>query len=53
MIHLHIRVLRERLAVWLAPWLTWNPEMSREIDRLIADNDRLRERIAELEGGES
>ena len=42
---------RQRLARWLAPDLLFNSDMSREIDRLIAENDRLRKRIRELEGG--
>ena len=43
--------IRERLARWLSPDQLFNSDMSREIDRLIAENDRLRKRIRELEGG--
>jgi hypothetical protein len=32
------------------PDMLWNHDMSLEIDRLTAENDQLRERVAELEG---
>ena len=42
--------LRERIARWLAPDFLFNRDMSRELDRLIIENESLRERIKELEG---
>jgi len=43
-----------KLLYWLAhrfcPEMVWNHDMSLEIDRLTAENDQLRERVAELEG---
>ena len=40
---------RHCLARWIAPDLIWNPDMSREIDHLVLENDRLRERIKVVE----
>lgn len=45
-----ITKIRHRIARWLAPDLIWNPDMSLEIDRLVDENDRLRDRVRELEG---
>jgi len=42
-----------RLIRWLANRycqdIIWNRNMSREVDRLIVENDRLRDRVHELE----
>jgi hypothetical protein len=40
---LAIHHIREQLAMWLAPWLIWNPDMSLELDRP-------QQRVDELEG---
>jgi hypothetical protein len=45
---LAIRQIRESFAKWLAPWLTWNSDMSREVDGLIIERDHHREIIQRL-----
>ena len=44
--------LRDLFCCLLCGKRLFNRDMSLEIDRLIVENDRLRERIAELEGDE-
>jgi hypothetical protein len=35
--------IRERISRWLCPGLLFNSDMSRELDRLLVENERLRE----------
>lgn len=46
----YLKLIRELICRRICPDLLFNSEMSLEIDRLIDENDRLRERIRELEG---
>ena len=53
----HITRTRHRIARWLAPDMTWNADMSRELDCWIdayenacIEIERLQSRVRELEG---
>jgi hypothetical protein len=42
--------LLKRFCRWVCQDEIWNAEMSREIDRLVAENDALRDQVRKLGG---
>jgi len=46
----HLRHFRHAICRKVCPDMLFNSDMSREIDRLVDETDRLRERVRELEG---